>query len=391
MATHDELRRAYTLIKQEQIDEALSILRPIVQAEPENVDAWWLLANAAVEPDEAREALLMVLRTDPDYANAPKAREMLGKLNEQFPPTPEEIERFPELRPAAAPEAPEVSTEEEWFGLELEEPFGEPAAGAGAPPFMEDAFDDPFGAETFEAIDIDEEVFNIDEDPFAVLDEDPFALDEPPAPAVEVERREPVRTVIFDETPEALDPEARAAGEERAARRRGRAGRVLGALAGLVLVAVLVIALIALLLPALEPKATDLGSLSAISADDQQAALVQAVSGQVQVAALPAGTGAPQVVLANSALGPTLFVQLCARPTPALPQIIEQAMTLAVSQASALAGQDTIRAVGVNITRCDALTADTLYRAAVPLADAAAYADLQPGDPRWMEFQSRWN
>ncbi len=389
MTTHDELRRAYTLIKQEQIDEALSILRPIVQAEPENVDAWWLLANAAVEPDEAREALLMVLRIDPDYANAPKAREMLGKLNEQFPPTPEEIERFPELRPVAAPEAPEVSSEEEWFGLELEEPFGEPATGAQ--PFTEDAFDDPFGAETFEAIDIDEEVFNIDEDPFAVLDEDPFALDEPPAPAVEAQRREPARTVIFDEAPEVLDPEARAVAEERAARRRGRAGRVLGALVGLALTAVLVVVLIALLLPALEPKATDLGSLSAIGADDRQTALVQAASSQVQVAALPAGTGVPQVVLADSALGPTLFVQLCARPTPALPQIIEQAMMLAVSQASMLAGQDAIRAVGVNITRCDAPAVDTLYRAAVPLADAAAYADLQPGDPRWMEFQSRWN
>ena len=57
MSTHEELQRAYTLIKEEQIDDALAILRPIVLNEPENVDAWWLLANAAIEPAEAREAI----------------------------------------------------------------------------------------------------------------------------------------------------------------------------------------------------------------------------------------------------------------------------------------------------------------------------------------------
>ena len=45
MSTHEELQRAYTLIKEEQIDDALAILRPIVLNEPENVDAWWLLAD----------------------------------------------------------------------------------------------------------------------------------------------------------------------------------------------------------------------------------------------------------------------------------------------------------------------------------------------------------
>ncbi|MCC6801106.1 MAG: hypothetical protein IT325_13405 [Anaerolineae bacterium] len=384
MSTYEELRQAYTLIKQEQIDEALALLRPIVVNEPENVDAWWLLANAAIEPDEAREALIQVLRLDPDYANAPKAGEMLDKLNEHFPPVPDELDHFPELRPAAVP----LPEEEELFGIELGDSF--PETAASAQPFVEEAFDDPFALGSFDAIDLDEELFEMGEDPFAELDEDPFALDAAEAP-VAPERREPVRFVTFGDEPQPLDAEAHAAAEERAARQRGRGGRILGALVGLLLVAVMVVALVWVLLPVLEPKVKDLAALSAVDLDGNGAAAVQAATEQLQVAALPAEVGTPQVVLANSALGPTLFVQACARPTPTLPQLIEQMMQLAAQQAASLQGQEAIRAVGVNITRCGSDPADTLYRAAVPIGEAANYVGLQPGDPRWPEFQSRWD
>lgn len=383
MSTYEELRRAYALIKQEQIDEALALLRPIVVNEPENVDAWWLLANAAVEPAEAREALIQALRLDPDYANAPKAREMLDKLNEQFPPAPDELDRFPELRPAAV----ELPEEEELFGIELNESFPEPVASAQ--PFSEEAFDDPFALGSFDEIDLDEELFEMGEDPFATLDEDPFALDIAETP-VAPERREPARVVTFEE-PEPFDVEARAAAEERAARQQGRGSRILGALVGLLLVAVMVVALVWALLPALEPKAKDLAGLSAVDLGVDQAAVIQAATDQLQVAALPAEARTPQIVLANSTHGPALFVQACARPTPALPQLIEQMMQIAAQQAVGLQGQEAVRAVGVNITHCDSDPADTLYRAAAPVSDAANYAGLQPGDPRWPEFQSRWD
>lgn len=382
MSTHDELRRAYTLIKQEQIDEALALLRPIVLNEPENADAWWLLANAAVEPAEAREALLQVLRIDPLYANAPKAREMLDKLNEQFPPVPDEFDRFPELRPAA----PDPDAEEELFGLTLDEPLAEPVPSGQ--PYSEESFDDPFGASSFDEIDLDEELFEIGEDPFADLDDDPFALDiaEAPAPAP---RREPERMVTFDDTPAPLDAETRAAAEERAARQSGRGGRVLGAFVGVLVLAAMVVALVWLLQPVLEPKAKDLSALVAAKADFEQAALAQSTADQLRVAALPAEAGVPTAIVADSALGTTLFVQVCTRPTPALPGLIEQMMQIAAGQAAALQGQATISAVGVNITRCD--SDDTLYRAVVPASDAASFAGLPPGDARWAEFQARWN
>lgn len=385
MSTHEELRRAYTLIKQEQIDEALAILRPIVLNESENVDAWWLLANAAIEPAEARESLIQVLRLDPDYANAPKAREMLDRLNEQFPPVPDELERFPELRPAVE-EAPEPPVEEELFGLEVDESFGEPVASAQ--PFAEEMFDDPFSPGSLDAIDLDEELFEMDEDPFAGLDEDPFALDAAEARVV-VERPKPER-VTFEMAEEPLDLEARAAADERAARRSGRGGRILGALVAVLLIAALAVGLIYVLLPAFEEEAEDLAGLSAADLSDEQAAMVQAASAQVQTAALPAGVASPQIVLADSSLGRTLFVQACARPSPALPQLVESMMQLAATQAATWQGADALNAFGVNITRCDSTPTDTLYRAAAPIDEAPVYGDLQPGDPRWSELQARW-
>lgn len=383
MSTHEELQRAYTLIKEEQIDDALAILRPIVLNEPENVDAWWLLANAAIEPAEAREALIQVLRVDPNYANAPKARDMLDRLNEQFPPVPDEVDRFPELQPAAE----EMPEEEHLFGLEPSEPFGEPAPGLQ--PFTEEMFDDPFSPGSLDAIDLDEELFEMDEDPFAGLEEDPFALDEPEAPVV-VERPGPER-VTYEAPGEPLDAEALAAADERAARRSERGGRILGALVGLLLIAALIVGLVYVLLPALEPKVEDLAGLNALELDAAQSAIVQAASADVQTAALPAETRDAHIVMADSALGRTLYVQACARPSPALPQLVESMMRIAANQAAMWQGADVPAAFGVNIIRCDSTPADTLYRAAAPIEEAPAYANLQPGDASWPELQSRWN
>ena len=48
-----QLERAYRLIQQERLDEASALLQPLVKKEPDNADAWWLLANA-VRAGEAR-------------------------------------------------------------------------------------------------------------------------------------------------------------------------------------------------------------------------------------------------------------------------------------------------------------------------------------------------
>lgn len=72
-STKDQLRQAYDLILANQFDAAIQILMPICKSEPDNVNAWWLAANAFQEPERAKLALKKVLAINPDHAQA-KAR-----------------------------------------------------------------------------------------------------------------------------------------------------------------------------------------------------------------------------------------------------------------------------------------------------------------------------
>lgn len=76
------LQQAYQYIKDKQYFEARAILLPIVQAEPENADAWWLLANAQTDPNASRDALNIVLKLKPENANA---RAMLERIDARYP------------------------------------------------------------------------------------------------------------------------------------------------------------------------------------------------------------------------------------------------------------------------------------------------------------------
>lgn len=78
MTTRDQLLEAYQLIKDGQRIKAESILSLVLDADPDNADGWWLMANAVKAPDEQREALSHVLRLRPDHA---KARKMLDDLD----------------------------------------------------------------------------------------------------------------------------------------------------------------------------------------------------------------------------------------------------------------------------------------------------------------------
>src|SRR5258706_8646204 len=80
--TRGQLEQAYRLIEKADLDGALKLLRPIVSAQPDNVDAWWLMANAASEPTDAYEALSNVVRLNPQHQ---EAKEQLDNLIEQFP------------------------------------------------------------------------------------------------------------------------------------------------------------------------------------------------------------------------------------------------------------------------------------------------------------------
>lgn len=80
--THRQLEQAYNLIQQDDLDGALHILRPLVASQPDNAEAWWLIANAVSEPAEAYEALDHVVHLNPQNL---EAKEQLDNLLEQFP------------------------------------------------------------------------------------------------------------------------------------------------------------------------------------------------------------------------------------------------------------------------------------------------------------------
>jgi hypothetical protein len=83
-------------------------------------------------------------------------------------------------------------------------------------------------------------------------------------------------------------------------------------------------------------------------------------------------------------------VEFCIQPGPIVVQDIEQAMTIAAKQASAVQGA--LPAVGVSVNRCQSTGHDTLYRAFIPVMDAVRFVNGEFGadDVGMAAFQSRW-
>lgn len=77
-STKDQLSQAHELLRASHYDDALALLMPICKAEPDNINAWWLLANALQDPEKVKLALNKVLAISPNHAMA-KAR--LNELN----------------------------------------------------------------------------------------------------------------------------------------------------------------------------------------------------------------------------------------------------------------------------------------------------------------------
>jgi hypothetical protein len=121
-----QLEQAYQLIQQDQLDEALRILRPITQQDPDSPDAWWLLANAVSEPEDAYEALTNVLRLEPGHA---QAKELLDNLLTEFP----ELGSSTRPVPAMGADDDRKRSTDEW---------GEPLEAGSS---LEDNIDEMFG------------------------------------------------------------------------------------------------------------------------------------------------------------------------------------------------------------------------------------------------------
>ena len=76
------LAQAHAYIEAGNLEDAENLIRSLLEQEPDNTDAWWLLAHSVRDSNAAREALFQVLRLDP---NDQQARSLLSALDERFP------------------------------------------------------------------------------------------------------------------------------------------------------------------------------------------------------------------------------------------------------------------------------------------------------------------
>lgn len=121
-APDQALSQAFQLVEEGKHEEAIAILQPLLDRDPDNADAWWIYSYAVSDPQKARNALNQVLRIAPNY---PGARDMLAQLDEKFPVFGTATPRITRLeKPDVPPEPPEPI---------IERPRRDPAATAETP------------------------------------------------------------------------------------------------------------------------------------------------------------------------------------------------------------------------------------------------------------------
>lgn len=74
------IQEAYNHVRSGNKAAAVDILLPILRTDKDNVNAWWVLANALEDPQEVREALEQVIRLDHDHI---QANNRLAKMDEE--------------------------------------------------------------------------------------------------------------------------------------------------------------------------------------------------------------------------------------------------------------------------------------------------------------------
>ncbi|NJL93672.1 MAG: tetratricopeptide repeat protein [Anaerolineae bacterium] len=366
--TQEQLKKAYELIYQDRVDEALAILRPITQAQPDNRDAWWLTANAASDPRDARRALVTVLKLDPSHT---KARGQLDSLNEMYPPRDDELAMMLEL-PDPEPE-PAWPTAE---GTQVSSPT------AAVPT---DEIDALFG--------------NLSKTPVPGSNTSAFDFGDdalPPAPkATEADWGKELEG----------DPFADLLKEDGAEKPRQSGGGRRRTLLLVAVALVLVVALVGGLLllsssdgedeasiadATLLPAVADPGALVALDPADQPALInLRDVTTTNAQTVLGSEAGA---VLVETPEGAVLVVRLCGEPSPRLPALASTAIRIAARQAATQpAVHDVLSGVGVSVEDCRNAN-DTLYRATAPLEAALTFvADAATDEASaFTAFQARW-
>ena len=347
--TRQQLVKAFDLIKKDQTEEATALLKPIVAAEPDNKDAWWLMANAAGEPRDARRALVNVLKIDPAHA---KARDLLDKLNEQFPPSDEELMKMLEIEDAAPP---------------------------------------PFATATDEGTGFEDDVAEGEDDPFKSDIDDLFKEDFEPLPSAEEANRAALRGSDDDfglapgEDPFAELLERDDA--EQAGRSRGGLRRILLPLMIIVLLLVVVIAFMFMRggddTGEPEVNLVDPGGLTPVDAaavNADNAPVLEAARVDTENEAKSAILSDATAVFAEINGGYALIVRICSEPGPALPQLATQGIQIAAQRAgSSPAISSLLSSVGVSVEDC-LRGNDTLYRATAPIQAAVDFSANSGGD-----------
>ncbi len=80
---NQQLRQAFTLMKQGNRREAIAIVQSVLKQDRNNASAWWLLANLLDDEDRKRKALDRVLALEPTHKGA---NEMMDKLAPKVSP-----------------------------------------------------------------------------------------------------------------------------------------------------------------------------------------------------------------------------------------------------------------------------------------------------------------
>src|SRR5581483_5906330 len=391
-ATRSQLEQAYRLIQQDDLDRAIAILKPIVAAEPDNADAWWLMAHAVSEPQDAREPLENVLRLRPDHA---EARQLLNELEQEasldtFGDTPE---------PPSAPSTVSSS--------ELDELLGQSPVPSGAEDL---SFLSSDTTSDFSSFDMNEPVEAPTDDLFV----DPFAGSEPGfvADALgEEQKKADSRKAKRDKAAKEREKAERERAKQQAKleREAAKAAKAVKApldpleaerrfnsrpnpavLAALFLVIVVVVGggVTYALLPRLLNQAAEAPTIPVTPGTVVTVAPAADVNSAIQaINDLFAANkfAEPKAAVVQTALGDTLQLQVCGVAGPKLLEDVNRAMDIVAKEASKI--KDLVKAAGVLFVNC-ARPDSKLFVATAPMDAIVVYVNGGMADKK--TYRAQW-
>ena len=88
------LQDAFDLIEQNQLEEARTILEPLLQSDSDNPAVWWIYAHAVETPEEGNQALDKVLQLDPTYPGASDLKTQIATSQE---PVADDVDDWDDL------------------------------------------------------------------------------------------------------------------------------------------------------------------------------------------------------------------------------------------------------------------------------------------------------